>query len=696
MHLKLTPIKINLLFRGTLTFLLFIAVALDSAAQQHGVRVLGSPRQEAVLLRWAPASPAVWRLGNEYGYQVERYTILRDGDVIPFRVKVTDNTDYVANVWVYVFRQNSDITFRAYPMSALGSDLYGFDGVILERGITEYYFVAEDNFGVSTFYHDELNPLLITTDVPWSVDLSSSRRHTIHLAGLNSSLTPPVWAVDARLGGEVLEVGDYIGVFYSDTTYNAQGNPVITQKCGGFHLWKGVPFGFVNFVVVGDNPSTSEKDGFVENEAFVFKIFSKRENREFDASHTFMSFSPSTAFTTNGISQMATVHAFYIHRVAMQRGLNLWSTYLEPRATSFNFIMAPYMGKVTEVADHNGDSWYPNTPSSALTNYIPGYGYEVYVTGDVTIEVAGNKSGASSVSLAGNLAGTLVGCPYTATENVEAAFAHVASNIYVVDKYINDGAGYVFIESYSPMYNLNQWTDKNMNPGEAYYVYAMNSDPAFSFPAPTGAYAASLKSANPDVLSQKVTSVKRYMHLILPVEAWAATPQTSDEVRVYNEAGHLVAKASVQAPGAMIIIDGAKIEQDESFSLRLWSSVTGAEQPVNVTQWAVGSGRYDNLKIAVAGRFEVDTPAATLSGGISVSPNPTRDKVTVSFRLEEGGTVSLSLINMLGSTVHAAAPAEYPAGANTATLDVSGPGKGIYLLNLQAGANTETVKLVIE
>lgn len=81
MHLKLTPIKINLLFRGILAFLLLIAVALDSAAQQHGVRVLGSPRQETVLLRWAPASPAVWRLGNEYGYQVERYTILRDGEI---------------------------------------------------------------------------------------------------------------------------------------------------------------------------------------------------------------------------------------------------------------------------------------------------------------------------------------------------------------------------------------------------------------------------------------------------------------------------------------------------------------------------------------------------------------------------------------------------------------------------------------
>lgn len=290
-----------------------------------------------------------------------------------------------------------------------------------------------------------------------------------------------------------------------------------------------------------------------------------------------------------------------------------------------------------------------------------------------------------------------MGCHYDAPENVEAAFSQVASNIFAVDKYINDGTGYAFVESYSPIYGFNHWTEKNMIPGEAYYVFADNAINGFHFPAPTGIYTSSLmKSAEVNPLPQRVISVRHYMHVILPVEAWTVTPHPGDEVRAYNESGTLVGRASVLAAGVIVIIDGTKIEQDEVFSLRLWSSVTGTEQPVNVTQWAVGSGRYDNLKIAVAGRFEVDTPAATLSGGISVSPNPTRDKVTVSFRLEEGGTVSLSLINMLGSTVHAAAPAEYPAGANTATVDVSGPGKGIYLLNLQAGANTETVKLVIE
>ncbi|WP_026473651.1 fibronectin type III domain-containing protein [Alkaliflexus imshenetskii] len=43
--------------------------------------LLGSPREQEILLRWAPTSPDVWRLGNAYGYKIERFTLLRDGEI---------------------------------------------------------------------------------------------------------------------------------------------------------------------------------------------------------------------------------------------------------------------------------------------------------------------------------------------------------------------------------------------------------------------------------------------------------------------------------------------------------------------------------------------------------------------------------------------------------------------------------------
>jgi hypothetical protein len=51
-------------------------------AQKSGVKLIASPRQDSVLLRWGPTNSSTWRLGNEYGYMVKRYTVLQ-GKKIP-------------------------------------------------------------------------------------------------------------------------------------------------------------------------------------------------------------------------------------------------------------------------------------------------------------------------------------------------------------------------------------------------------------------------------------------------------------------------------------------------------------------------------------------------------------------------------------------------------------------------------------
>ncbi|MDR1527831.1 MAG: hypothetical protein LBS46_09240 [Dysgonamonadaceae bacterium] len=51
-------------------------------AGEH-VRLLCRPcLKDSILLRWAPADKQTWDLGNRYGYLVERYTILRDGQLL--------------------------------------------------------------------------------------------------------------------------------------------------------------------------------------------------------------------------------------------------------------------------------------------------------------------------------------------------------------------------------------------------------------------------------------------------------------------------------------------------------------------------------------------------------------------------------------------------------------------------------------
>jgi fibronectin type 3 domain-containing protein len=71
-------------------FLLCLTAVIESFAQAGegvgAVRLLACPAQsDSIQLRWAASDRQTWQLGNEYGYIVERYTLLRDGQPVEER-----------------------------------------------------------------------------------------------------------------------------------------------------------------------------------------------------------------------------------------------------------------------------------------------------------------------------------------------------------------------------------------------------------------------------------------------------------------------------------------------------------------------------------------------------------------------------------------------------------------------------------
>jgi len=49
---------------------------------EGNIQLLARPcEKDSILLRWAPADKETWKLGNQYGYVVERYTILKKGEL---------------------------------------------------------------------------------------------------------------------------------------------------------------------------------------------------------------------------------------------------------------------------------------------------------------------------------------------------------------------------------------------------------------------------------------------------------------------------------------------------------------------------------------------------------------------------------------------------------------------------------------
>src|SRR5579872_5560506 len=47
-----------------------------------GIFLVADGRKDSVVLRWGPSSDVLWKMGNKYGYIVERFTVMRKGKMV--------------------------------------------------------------------------------------------------------------------------------------------------------------------------------------------------------------------------------------------------------------------------------------------------------------------------------------------------------------------------------------------------------------------------------------------------------------------------------------------------------------------------------------------------------------------------------------------------------------------------------------
>ena len=54
-------------------------IAQDTVSSVSNLRIIAKHKGSEVLLRWAPLNPVWWKLGNKYGYTLQRTTLNKDG-----------------------------------------------------------------------------------------------------------------------------------------------------------------------------------------------------------------------------------------------------------------------------------------------------------------------------------------------------------------------------------------------------------------------------------------------------------------------------------------------------------------------------------------------------------------------------------------------------------------------------------------
>lgn len=611
---------------------------------------------------------------------VVNHTPIKKADpksAITFTAEVIDNTNNVDRVFLS-YREEGGISFIDVPMTlSPGTNNYSYTLAALNKDvILEYYIVGIDNFGVPTTSGSITSPYKIEVGNVTSAP-SSPFFHNIrfNFGSFTSTVT---------LGRGPLSPGDRIVAYYTDDL----GAPSI----GGVLSWTGS--NFATLVASGDNPSTPEKDGFADGEVFTFGIIRGSDSETFNAAHEFYPTPNSTAFRRFGSSFIRELKGLLRHSYTLKQGLNIWSTYLDPIDKNMDAVFSSVLTDLGSVADSDGDMYMPGDPTSTLNTFVPGYGYSVFMNNTATITVEGIDLDPAAVTLSLDPIGTIIGTPYPEKENVESVIRMlVDTNIYILDRYLIDDAGAVTIETYSPAFGFNGWTDKNMEPGRGYYAYTF-APQSFTFPAATGPFVAPGARLASSAIPQQVSSIHRYMHILIPQGAWTNEPGQKDEVRLYAD-NKPIGKAMATTNGSLVTIDGTKIKEGEPFELRFYEAATLQERKLVIMEWKQGDASYENHRIAVVGTM-VDETSELLASGLSIFPNPVTDVAHIVFKVDGNCSVALELVDMQGKVIRQVAEKTYEMGLHQIDIDMSQVKQGLYLLKVRKGDQVDTHRLMIE
>ncbi len=128
-----------------------------TAQNKSAVKVLARPQKDKILLRWATTTPLSWKMSNQYGFIVERYTVTRDKKILaqpekkiisatPFKPQPIDN-------WKTVAEKDNYAAVIAQAIYGKDFELSGGDS----KGLTKIINQAnelEQRFGLSLYAAD--------------------------------------------------------------------------------------------------------------------------------------------------------------------------------------------------------------------------------------------------------------------------------------------------------------------------------------------------------------------------------------------------------------------------------------------------------------------------------------------------------------------------------------------------------------
>ncbi len=185
-----------------------------------------------------------------------------------------------------------------------------------------------------------------------------------------------------NLCGDVIEAGDYIGVFYLDD--NGE------EKCGGCGIWSNHSNAFIS--AMGIDSYTPEKDGFAWGETMRWKVYSYALGGiVFPATPTFISgpgLQTNNKWMPLGMHIAKGLQGKIDNQILIPQGWSGLSSYTVPKSSIITNVMSPILDQLVILQDMT-KMYYPGAGINNMLVWTPTKGYKIKVDQDVYLPMLG-------------------------------------------------------------------------------------------------------------------------------------------------------------------------------------------------------------------------------------------------------------------------------------------------------------------
>jgi hypothetical protein len=517
-------------------------------------------------------------------------------------------------------------------------------------------------------------------DPGWGVT-ETSLIHTIQL---------PPW-VEPDLGGEVISIGDWIGAFYLND--NQQ------EVCGGALKWESNVL--LELKVFGDDYETSQKDGFAIGEDIRWKIFQCQSGETYDAFALYDSDFPNDdgTFIPFGLSQITDLSNGQAQEVTIREGWSGVSSYIDPFDKSLEHIFENNSEDLTILSNFDG-MFYPAQNINTLNGWEFTAGYSVKAMQDFIVSLKGSEHDGYSLALGSGW--SIV--PVISTCHVAVSEVFVpATNTQIVKEVASTGI-------YWPDYAIN--TIGQLAPGKAYYAL-LDNDGTIIFPEcmKSGWFdsEAVMKSNNITIWNDLVQTPQSHLVMIpseviqnLELEIGDYLGGFTIEGRCY---GTVQIKSEKENHCLTLYGDDIYTDAKDGFAegdpilIRQYQTQKGKEKdqvigfdPTFPNQGYFASHGVSALKLE---ELSVESSENTEMFNFNLFPNPSKEKITLSWSQENLAPAKVRIFNTFGQLVEELSVNVSHSGVQTYTMDVSKLEQGTYMVNLRSGQRFGMKKLII-